>query len=194
MIVVAVMSIVLAIAGGALISLSLTDQRDSAMVTDEQNATTLLAQLSRDIRSTSKITFASFTTPQPANEIQLSINKLTGGTTSVQWIFNATTKTLTRYVKNTSGTFVANSPSLSNVANTASTPIFSYYDKYGDLFTTTGSNPTPSASIAACTTRIGVQIVVAPSGTTGVSNFQVTADVALTDQLSVLTTPGNGQC
>ena len=195
MIVVAVMSVVLVIATGSLLSLTNTANRDETMVSTEQNASGVLAQLSRDIRSSAKITFSSFSTPQPANEVQLSVNKPGGGTTAVQWIYNSSNSTLTRYAQLSSGSFATSGTTLAQVANPSGTPVFSYYDRYGDLFTTTGSTPTPANTVANCTTRIGIQLYAAPpSGTTGLATLQETADVALTDQLAVLTTPGNGQC
>lgn len=79
---------------------------------------------------------------------------------------------------------------MSRVANPPSNPVFSYLNDQGTNIST--SNDT---TIANCTTRIRVLLVVAPPpGITGVSTFQVHEEVAITDQLTILSAPGNGQC
>ncbi len=180
-----VMSVVVTIAGTSLVSLSRTASRNESMVEVEQSASTIMAQLTRDIRSADTLSFPAGATP--ADEVQLAVNQQAGGATTVLWTYNPSTATLTRETE-VGSTFKPSGFTLSKMANSTSTPVFTYYDD-------TGSNisATSSSNIASCTTAIGVGLNVVPS-TSGVVNQQQSAEVALTNQLNTLTAPGSGQC
>lgn len=195
-IVLLVMSIVIGIAGSVLFSLSKTASRDDATVNDEQDASTVLAQVSRDIRSAHVITFAAFSsaTLVPADEIELQMNQPSN--TWVEWVYtpssatvNGATQpahTLSRYVSTSStGTFTKSAPSVStpvNVANGASAAVFRFFAGNGSEFTNTANNSVAS-SIQTCTTRVTVTLDVATTKSLqAVPTFQLSDDVAITDQ------------
>jgi prepilin-type N-terminal cleavage/methylation domain-containing protein len=180
-----VMSIVLVVAGSALVSLSRTASRNEAMVETEQSASTVMAQLTRDIRSAGSLSVPSGATP--ADEVELAVVKQSGGTTTVLWTYNTAAATLTREVE-VGSTFEPSGFTVSKVANPSSSAVFTYYDD-------TGSNisATSTSNIATCTTAIGVDLYVA-STTSGVANQQESNEVALTNQLNALDAPGSGQC
>jgi prepilin-type N-terminal cleavage/methylation domain-containing protein len=187
MIVTAIIGVVLMIASGALISLSQTASRGSTLITDEQRTSTALTQLATDIRSAHTISFP--TGAVPTTQLVLNDNNPGGGTSQVEWIYQSSTSTLSREVY-TSGTFVLAGTPLTGVVNSSTQPVFTYLNEAN--VTISGATNT---TIANCTTRIKVNLYVAPpGGTTGVSTLQESTDVALTDQLAVLSAPGNGQC
>jgi prepilin-type N-terminal cleavage/methylation domain-containing protein len=194
LIVTLVMSIVLIIAGSALLSLTTTANRNDSMVSDEQAASTALAQLTRDIRSADSITFPSTAgASDTANEVELIVNQASGTTITkipVLWVYDSTAKTLTREVM-VGSTFTPSGPVLKRVANPTGSPVFSYINgKSGSSIS--GQLP---ANISLCATTIHVDIYVAPpSSTTGVATFETSSDIALTNQLNTLTAPGNGLC
>jgi hypothetical protein len=179
------MTIVMAVAGGALVSLSRTASRNESMVEVEQSASTIMAQLTRDIRSANTLSFPVGATP--ADEVQLAVNQQSGGTTTVLWTYNPSTATLTREVE-VGSTFNPSGFTLTKMANSTSQPVFAYYDDTGSKISATSNS-----NIASCTTAIGVDLYAAPS-TSGVANQQESAEVAITNQLNTLTAPGSGQC
>ena len=190
LIVLAIMSVVLLSAGTAMISLTKATNRDDGMVTQEQQASNAVLQMAADFRSAHSLSIPSGATA--SNEVLLVENQPSGSTTQVEWIYTpasgTTQGTLIRYTKSGSGSFVTSGVKLSGVANPSTTRLLTYYSDSGV------SNSTTS-SIANCTTRVSIDIVLAPpSSATGVSNFEVTQDVALTDQLAILTQPGSVQC
>jgi prepilin-type N-terminal cleavage/methylation domain-containing protein len=194
MVVMLIMGVVLLVAGSALISLSTTTNRGSAMVTDEQVASGALAQMGKDIRSAHAITFPSGAVATDApNEVVLQENKPGGGTTPVEWIYSPTAATLTREVLNSSGSVVSTGPVVAKVANASTTSLLSYYKDDGSQIVPTSGSTTALGKISSCTTRIQVHLFLAP-GVSGVANFEESEDVAITDQLAILSAPGNGQC
>jgi len=185
------MSIVLAIAGTTLFSLTRTANRNDTLVSDEQAASTVLAQVSRDVRSAHQVTFVGFSSPAPTQEIELQMNQPAG--TWVQWIytptaatvngFNQPAHTLARYSSTSAtGSFRLSNPDIStpvNVVNGTSTFIFRYFQGNGSEITTIDA---PS-SLQTCTTRVLLTIQVNTSNpVTAVATFQVGDDVAITDQ------------
>jgi hypothetical protein len=144
------------------------------MVQIEQSASTALAQAARDIRSAHAITIPAGTTA--ANGVILQVNQPSGSFVNVKWVYDPTKLTLTRYVQNTSGTYAPTGPTASNVSN-GSNGVFAYYNYSGANVTATTNN-----IITSCATRITVQINVS-SKIANVPTFQVSDDVALTDQL-----------
>jgi prepilin-type N-terminal cleavage/methylation domain-containing protein len=208
MVVVGIMSIVLVIAGSALISLTTTTNRGSAMVTNEQEASTVMAQLAKDIRSAHRISFPTGTTQsQTPNLLVLQENQADGTTKTIEWLYQpptppAQTGSLVRQVM-VNGTYRANGPSASRVitplvdppghaildANGNPIPLFTYYNKAGGA---AGNDP---VTIGNCTTRVEVNLEIAPSKAgRGIRNFIETEDVTITDQVAILSQPGNGQC
>lgn len=196
MVVTLVMGVVLAIAGSALLSLQKATLRNGAMVTDEQDASTTLAQMARDIRSAHSIQFFSSTT-NAADTVILNLNQTSGtGTTPVEWVYQPPTApavvgNLSRVVLSSALTPVATRVMLTDVAN-GSTPVFSYYDVIGDAMATSGS--AANQTLTNCTTAINVNLLISPSPVPGVSNFTESDEVAITDQQQILSAPGNGQC
>jgi prepilin-type N-terminal cleavage/methylation domain-containing protein len=192
MVVLAIMSIVLIIAGGALISLTTATNRGSAMVTDEQEASTVLAQMAKDIRSAHRISYPTGTTlSQTTSTLVLQENLANGTTQNIEWLYQAPTPpaqtgSLIREVQ-VNGTYNPSGPSVSRVVNPG---IFTYFNKNGGP-----SNQVDAATIGNCTTRVQVNLVIAPSKAgAGVANFTETEDVTITDQVAILSQPGNGQC
>lgn len=176
-----VLAAILAIGGGVFVSLNNTTARNEAMVQAEQSASTVMTELEHDIRSTQ--TVAVIPGVSASQGVQLAILQPDGTTTNVQWLYDPFMETLTRSIQN-GPSFQPSGYKLSSVTNI----IFSYFDaQAGDITSTTNSN------IATCTTAIGIDVTVTPT-TRGASPFVDTAEVALTNQLNVLTSPGNGQC
>lgn len=195
MIVLAVMGVVLAIAGSALFSLQNATVRTSAMVNDEQDASTVLAQMARDIRSAHSLTFPSTTTDADFAMI-LYENQPSGGTAPVEWVYQPPTApavvgTLSREVLDSSLAVTSTRVELSDVAN-VSVPVFTYYNLFGASIPTGSS--TQLQTIQNCTTAVGVDLIISPSPVSGVSNFTEADEVAITDQQQILSAPGNQQC
>lgn len=191
LIVTVVMAVVLVAASTALISLSQATNRDSGLVDEEQAASQAATQVVRDLRSAHSISIPTGATY--TNEVLITENKPSGGTTQVEWIYQppsgSTPGTITRYVTGTGGTLVQSGTPVSGVVNAAPNPFLTYYDFNGGSITNTDN-------IANCTTRVAVDIVISPakSAGTGVANQEFTQDVALTDQLAILSQPGSVQC
>jgi prepilin-type N-terminal cleavage/methylation domain-containing protein len=203
LIVLLLMTVVLSIAGNALISLTNTANRTDSMVKSEQNAATALAAMARDIRSAHLISFAAWgTAPAPSLELELELNQPSGQW--IKWVYSSSGSSecpgagpsLTRYVGTTDTTLgSASSPVLCHVANGTTDPIFTYWSKTDQQLSTTtnGDGSVNTGNEVACTTRIHVQLDVSP-GISGVNTIKVTDDVALTDQVAIVSAPGNGQC
>lgn len=190
-VVVLIMGILLVAAGSALISLSTATNRDDGLVQEEQAATTAVTQLASDLRSAHTLSIPSGATA--ADEVLLAVNQSSGATTQVEWIYTpasgSTAGTLKRYAQNSSGSLVASSISVSNVANPSSKPFLTYYNDSGIANATT-------QNIANCSTSVAIDLVVAASKSagSGVTTFETTRTVALTDQLAIITQPGSIQC
>jgi prepilin-type N-terminal cleavage/methylation domain-containing protein len=190
-IVLLLMSIVLAIAGTTVFSLSQTASRNDTIVTDEQAASTVLAQVSRDIRSAHQVTFAGISSPTPTRQIELQMNQ--PASTWVEWVYtpSATTvngvpqaaNTLARYISNSAtGPFKLSNPTVTtpvNIVNGSTAYVFRYFQGNGSEITLISS---PS-SLQTCTTRVTVTLVVGTQlKLPGVGSFQVSDDIAITDQ------------
>lgn len=186
------MSVVLGIAGTTLFSLSQTANRNDTLVTDEQEASTVLGQVSRDIRSAHQVTFVGFASPAAAQEIELQMNNPAG--TWVEWIytptaasvngFNQPSHTLARYSSSSAtGSFRLSNPNITtpvNVVNGTTTPIFRYFQGNGAELITANVG---ASSLQTCTTRVLVTLDVNTSNpVTAVATFQIGDDVAITDQ------------
>lgn len=178
-------SIVLAIAAGALISLDNATVRHDSVVQEEQTASLVMADMERDIRSASAVS-----TPAGASATdQLQVAELNsdGSTTDVLWKYDPTAQTLSRQIR-LDGAFQASGETITKVANGTDSPVFRYYDG-----TASEIPATSTSEISVCATAVGVDVKVS-SAATGVGSFEETAEVALTNQVQTLTTPGNGQC
>ena len=178
-------SILLVMAGTSLISLDRTTSRTDSLVQQEQSASTVMARIERDLRSADAISIPSGT--EPADELQLAILGVGGATTGVRWVYDPTARTLTRETL-VGGSYQPTSTSISNLANSSSSPVFSYFDS-----SHTAIPDTSPSDIATCATAVDVDIQLS-SSTAGVGNFDETTEVALTNQVQALTDPGNGQC
>ena len=189
-IVMMIMAIVMAMAGAVLISLTQSATRTDARITDEQEASTVLAQVSRDIRSAHKVTFAAFSSPVPGDEIELQMNQ--PANTWLEWIYTPTAATvngvaqpahtLARYLATSpTGPFKPSAPSVATPVNVANgtNNLFEYYYLGGQIVT----NTTYTSTIETCATRVSVILQVATGkNLTAVPTFTVRDDVAITDQ------------
>jgi prepilin-type N-terminal cleavage/methylation domain-containing protein len=191
-----ILGVMIAIAAGALISLQNTTSRDNAMISVEQDASTGLAQMARDIRSAHSITFVSSTT-NAADAVVLNVNNPSGGTTPIEWVYQPPTApavvgTLSRVVLTSSLAVSSTAVILSDVAN-GSNPVFSYFNlNGGSAMSTSGSSA--NQTLQNCTTAIGVTLTISPNPVRGVSTFTESDQVAITDQQQILSAPGNQQC
>lgn len=185
MIVVLISSIVVAIAGSALVSLDNAASRNDSLVKEEQKASTVMAQMERDIRSASSISIPAGASA--ADQLQLAVLAADGSTSDVLWRYDPTAGTLTRETQQ-NGTFQPSGAVITRVTNGTGTPVFRYYNS-----STTEIAATNTSGIAGCATAVAVEVDVS-SGTAGVGSFQETAQVALTNQVQALTAPGTGQC
>lgn len=178
-------SIVLAIAAGALISLDGATARHDSAVQEEQAASVAMADMERDIRSASAVSIPA--DASATDQLQLAELNSDGSTTDVLWKYDPTAQTLSRQT-GLDGSFQPSGDIIARVTNGPDSPVFRYYDS--------GTTEIPAAStsqIATCATAVGVDVKVS-SPTPGVGSFEETAEVALTNQVQSLTTPGNGQC
>jgi prepilin-type N-terminal cleavage/methylation domain-containing protein len=196
MVVLAIMGIVLSIAGGILVSLQNTTVRTTSLISEEQDASNTLAQMARDVRSAHSITFAT-TTSDASKSVVLDINSPSGTTSPIEWVYvppsgSAAVGQLERLVLNSSLGVVATSMVLRNVANTSATPVFSYYNLQDAAMGTSGSSA--DQTLQNCTTSIGVTLVISPSPTRNVADFTESEQIAITDQEQILSAPGNQQC
>lgn len=188
-----VMSIVMAIAGSAYWSLAQSANRNDAMVKDEAAASTVLGQVSRDIRSAHEVTFAAFASAVPTQEIELQMNQ--PASTWVEWVYtptattvngvNQAANTLTRYIATAaSGPFSLSNPTVTTpvkVVNSGTAYLFRYFQGNGSEITTIDS----TSSLQTCTTRVAITMLVSTTDKVpAVATFQVGNDVAITDQES----------
>lgn len=178
-------SIVLAVAAGALISLDNAASRNDSVVQEEQAASTVMAQMERDIRSAAAISTPSGASA--ADQLQVAELNPDGSTTLVLWSYDPTAETLMRETQQGSG-FQASGYAIARVSNGPGSPVFRYYDS-----STSEIPATNTSGIATCATAVGVDVKVS-SSRAGVGTFEESAEVALTNQVQSLTTPGNGQC
>lgn len=197
LIVMALMAIVLVIAGSSLISMQNTTSRNTAMINVEQDASTTLALMARDIRSAHSIGFPSSTTNAAISVVLYENQPGSSTTTPVEWVYqppsgSAPTGVLSREVLDSALNPTSTQVLLTDLANTSTNPVLTYYDLQGQPMSTT--DPYADATLSNCTTAIGVNLTISPSPVPGVANFQESNVVAITDQEQLLSAPGNGQC
>lgn len=214
MIVTLIMGVVLAIAGPALISLTNGANRGDAMVQEEQQLSTTLSNLGHDIRSAHTLVVPPGST---AKQVVLEVND-PGATVDgakvcqtssanpdytpvpyqlVEWKYSASTDTLSRLLLNCStSTPISTTWTMGPTASAnariyvlnGSSAVFSYYNQYGSNISTA-----LAGAIAACSTRVGVDLI-AGSSLRSTATVEEQQHIALTDQLDILSQPGNGQC
>ena len=185
MIVLLLGSIVLVVAGGALISLDNATNRNDSLVGEEQAASTVMAQMERDIRSASTISIPSGASA--SDQLEVAVLGPDGSTTEVLWSYDPTARTLTRQTQS-NGAFQPSGYTIAGVANGTGAPVFRYFDSGASDISARSTS-----EIATCATAVEIDVRVS-SGTPGVGSFEESAEVALTNQVQALTTPGNGQC
>jgi type II secretory pathway pseudopilin PulG len=201
-----IMTIVVAMAGTALYSISMAANRNDANVSNEQQASNVMTQMSRDIRSAASISFPNFSTSTPpSNQIELVDNQVSGSSLTmvpVLWTYTTTSLTCTSagvsapcLVRDTqvNGSFVPDRNHSISLANKITTdPVFAYYTfSAPDSALSALSTPT---EFTLCTTAVGVDLVVSSTTDNAKSTFKLTDQIALANQLSTLTAPGNGEC
>lgn len=178
-------SIVLAVAAGALISLDNATTRHDSAVQEEQAASVVMADMERDIRSASAVSIPA--DASATDQLQLAELNSDGSTTDVLWKYDPTAQTLSRQTAS-DGSFQPSGDTITKVTNGPDSPVFRYYDSR-----ITEIPAASTSQISTCATAVGVDVKVS-SPTRGVGSFEETAEVALTNQVQSLTTPGNGQC
>jgi prepilin-type N-terminal cleavage/methylation domain-containing protein len=184
-IVLLISAIVLTMGTGALISMNNASNRDDSLVQEEQAASSAMAQMERDIRSAANLSIPAGAVA--ADELQVGILGPAGTTTNVIWKYDTATRVITRQVQS-QGSYQSTGYTVTRVSNGTSVPVFTYYN--GDAANISGTSP---SNIALCATGVGIQIDLSPN-TSGVASYQESAEVAITNQVDALTTPGNGQC
>lgn len=178
-------SIVVIMAGNSLISLQNATAQNDSLIQEEQSASLVMAQMERDIRSASSISFPSGAST--SQQLQMTVVNASGPQYPVLWVYDPTAATLSRETQ-VNGSFVPSSMSISHVTNGTNTPVFTYFNMAG--YNISGDRV---SEIETCATGVGVKVRVA-STMAGVSAFEESAEVALTNNVDALTTPGNGQC
>ncbi|MGH9063217.1 MAG: PulJ/GspJ family protein [Acidimicrobiales bacterium] len=183
----AIMLVALGVFGGLLVSLTGATNRGDALVTNEQDVSTVLTQLNRDLRSSNPLLPLALTSNYP-DEVEMAlVDPTTGGTTDVTWKFDPTTQTLTRQLG--SGTADVVLTGVKNSTATPAVPFFSYFDDQGDNLVTGGA---PPGTVATCTTNVQVQVVGAAEP--GPQPFREQSDVQLRNQLADLAAQGGNPC
>jgi type II secretory pathway pseudopilin PulG len=173
----AILMSVLAMLFGILASLTKSEQRTSAVVSNEQAVRFVLNDFARDIRAGAPVTIW----PSPAT-YATSVEVQAGPDTArklIRWTYDDNTASagygnLTRSVDGVS------TVRLRRVKNAERTPpvvMLRYYDSDGDEL----ASPTPSATIANCAVR--VRITVTADSEPGPEPFTETLDVHLRNRL-----------
>ncbi|HET9075509.1 MAG TPA: prepilin-type N-terminal cleavage/methylation domain-containing protein [Acidimicrobiales bacterium] len=191
MIVCLVMAIVLAIAGNALISLTTTSNRNSAMLGEEQKASIAMTELARDIRSAAGLTFD--TGLSPSVEVDLYENPPSSSGFEIRWIYTAATGTLARQ-QLIGGTWQASGISITGVINTSAQAVFSYYNPTASAIPAGLTAPLPASAQTALevnATAIGVDLYVS-APISGTPAYHFSDEVTMTNVLNASEPPGEG--
>ncbi len=134
-----------------------------------------MVQLQHDIQSANPVV-ALPSVSDYGNEVTISVEEPSGPNQQVTWTYDSATHTLYRQAGGSGGSSV---PEITGVVNGASTPVFSYFDSAGNNLVA-GANTT-SAEVAACASRISVQIDV--SGGQKTTPYAEHMSVAVPDNL-----------
>jgi prepilin-type N-terminal cleavage/methylation domain-containing protein len=186
LVVISIMGVVLAMIASSLISMSNTENRGQALITNEQNANFALIALARDLRAANPLQPLS-TAAAYASTVQMSLGPSSGPQTTVQWVFDSTAKTLSRSVV---GSGAPPYIWLRGVLNSPSQPLLIVFDRSNiDLIAQGTVSP---VTIATCTTR--VEMHIAGLSQPGPLPFNVVADVQLRNQIANLAAQGGAPC
>jgi prepilin-type N-terminal cleavage/methylation domain-containing protein len=178
-------SIVLVMATQGLTSFTNAASANDSIVRRQQTASTVVAQLERDIRSASGISIPAGSAAD--DELQLAIPGGGGATTDVRWVYDPSSGTFGRQTQATDGSFQPAGYSASGVANDPGAPVFTYYGADASEIPASATS-----DIALCATAVAIDLQL--SGGASGGSYEERAEVALTDQAQALTAPGNGQC
>jgi len=184
----ALLVVVLGAMGSSLISLTQSSNQGEALVANQQAVLFTLTQLARDLRSASPLLTLSSSSSYPSTIEVSDVNPSGGSPTTVEWIFSSSAQTLTREVL-VNGTVTSSKVMLTRVLNSASQPVFSYFDLNNNNLVTEGD---PPATISTCTTR--VEALIVGQADPGPTPFQETQDVQLRNQIANLAAQGNNPC
>lgn len=186
----AILLLIMAAFFGTLISLTKTEQRTSALVSNEQDARFVLNDLARDIRAANPMTtFSTTAAYQSQVEVRLGIG---ANQQVVRWVYDtnpasATFRSLLRQtVDPTTGAVLTSTERLRNVRNaerTPSVPMFGYKSQTGIDLIAAGI----PADVGNC--AIQVHIVITADSNPGPEPFTVVSDVQLRNRL-----PGGVGC
>jgi type II secretory pathway pseudopilin PulG len=159
-----VMAIVVASMFGALTSLTNSEARVHALVTNQETVRFGLDRLQRDLRAANPVD-PSATTSAYGGAVQVELGPNPGTRTFIRWIYDRTVasptyESLLRQVMSgpaTNATVVSQVVVIPRVRNLElGKPVFAYYDAKGaDLV---ANNPNTPANVANCAIRIHVQV------------------------------------
>lgn len=202
MVVLVILSIVLAIVGNVLMSVTHAANQGEALVENEQQSTLAIGRLARDLRAANPLQPIIDESPTSgynsyADQIQVTLVNPTGGApTTVEWVYDPNAQTLTREVlSGPHGSVVSAETVLRNVFNCTGSgcspaqPVFRYWDNAGNEFT---QGDTPDGTIATCTTRVTIDLI--SRSDPGPLPFQETKDVELRNQIADLQATGGDPC
>jgi hypothetical protein len=162
-VVAAVMVLVLALVLGALDSLTRTETRVQALVTNQETVRFGLDRVQRDLRAANPVDGATVTGSY-GNAIQVELGPNPGTRSYIRWLYDTTPgsstyEDLVRQVMSgpTNATVVSQVAVVTRVRNVeTSTPVFSYFDAHGaDLVAVNANTP---ANVANCVIRVHVQL------------------------------------
>lgn len=182
------LGVVLGVLGSALVSLTNSSAQGEALVANQQDVLVTLTQLGRDLRAANPL-LALPTTSAYTTSVEMTDVNPSGGTgTTVEWVFNTSSKTLTRELL-VNGSVTSAKVMLKGVQNSASQPMFSYFDLDNNNLVSEGD---PPATISTCTTR--VEALIVGLSDPGPSPFQESQDIQLRNQIANLAAQGNNPC
>lgn len=186
----AILLLVMAAFFGMLLSLTKTEQRTNALISNEQDARFVLTDLARDIRAANPMaTFA--TTSDYQSKVQVRLGTAPSQTI-VRWVYDtapasATYRSLLRQtIDPVSGAVLTSTERLRNVRNAERTPpvpMFGYTSQTGIDLITAGQ----ASDVGNC--AIQVHITITADSNPGPEPFTVVSDVQLRNRL-----PGGVGC
>lgn len=186
----AILLVVMAAFFGLLISLTKTEQRTNALVSNEQDARFVLGDLARDLRASNPMsTFP--TVGEYRSKVQMTLGKAPDQTV-VRWLYDtdptsSTYRSLLRQtIDPTTGAVLSSTERLRNVRNAERSPpvpMFSYTSQSGVDLVAAGQ----AANVGNCTIQVHLEITA--DSNPGPEPFTVRSDVQLRNRL-----PGGVGC